>query len=145
MQRNRIQAKCYRLATPGILALVLATAGCQAPTASNTTTPTNETATETVQAEETAANTSSGPVRVGEAAPEFTGVDSMGNTHSLSDFRGQVVVLEWTNHQCPFVGKHYESSNMQKLQVDATGNRGSEGGVGEPLALRHEGERLPLA
>ncbi|MGF1535721.1 MAG: redoxin domain-containing protein, partial [Elainellaceae cyanobacterium] len=42
------------------------------------------------------------------------------NTHSLSDFRGKVVVLEWTNHQCPFVGKHYGSGNMQALQADAT-------------------------
>jgi hypothetical protein len=34
----------------------------------------------------------------------------------LSDFKGKVVVLEWTNHQCPFVRKHYESDNMQKTQ-----------------------------
>lgn len=62
------------------------------------------------------------PIRVGQPAPDFTGVDSNGKTHRLSDFKGKVVVLEWTNHQCPFVRKHYESGNMQKLQKQATGN-----------------------
>jgi hypothetical protein len=38
---------------------------------------------------------------------------------SLSDFKGKVVVLEWTNYSCPFVVKHYGSGNMQKLQADA--------------------------
>jgi peroxiredoxin len=57
---------------------------------------------------------------VGEPAPEFTGTDTMGNEHSLSDFLGKRVVLEWTNHECPFVVKHYESGNMQKLQKEAT-------------------------
>jgi hypothetical protein len=28
-------------------------------------------------------------------------------------------VLEWNNPQCPFVGKHYGSGNMQKQQADA--------------------------
>ncbi len=61
------------------------------------------------------------PVRVGQPAADFTGVDSNGKTHRLSDFKGKAVVLEWTNHQCPFVRKHYESGNMQKLQKQATG------------------------
>jgi hypothetical protein len=26
-------------------------------------------------------------------------------------------VLEWVNHGCPFVVKHYGSGNMQKLQA----------------------------
>jgi peroxiredoxin len=53
---------------------------------------------------------------VGEAAPAFTLTDSNGRTHSLSDLRGKIVVLEWWNYQCPFVGKHYGGGNMQKLQ-----------------------------
>ena len=53
---------------------------------------------------------------VGEPAPGFSVTDSYGETRSLSDFQGQVVVLEWTNHECPFVGKHYDSGNMQMLQ-----------------------------
>lgn len=54
--------------------------------------------------------------KVGEKAPDFVGVDTQGNTHNLSDFAGQTVILEWTNHDCPFVKKHYSSSNMQNQQ-----------------------------
>jgi peroxiredoxin len=61
-------------------------------------------------------------VSVGKAAPDFTGVDSNGNKHSLSDFKGKTVVLEWTNHDCPYVKKHYNSGNMQQLQKNATEN-----------------------
>jgi hypothetical protein len=56
---------------------------------------------------------------VGKPAPAFTLTDSKGQTHSLSDFRGKVVVLEWINHGCPFVVKHYASGNMQALQQQA--------------------------
>jgi peroxiredoxin len=58
---------------------------------------------------------------VGEAAPAFTLPDSNGTTRSLGDFQGKVVVLEWWNPECPFVGKHYGSGNMQRLQRDWTG------------------------
>jgi peroxiredoxin len=57
--------------------------------------------------------------QVGAPAPDFTGTDSQSNTHRLSDYRGKIVVLEWTNHECPFVGKHYGTANMQKLQQEA--------------------------
>ena len=30
------------------------------------------------------------------------------------------MVLEWTNHDCPYVRKHYETGNMQALQKEAT-------------------------
>ena len=60
--------------------------------------------------------------RVGEPAPDFIGVDSNGKTHKLSDLKGKTVILEWTNHDCPFVGKHYSTGNMQKLQKEATGD-----------------------
>lgn len=53
---------------------------------------------------------------VGNPAPDFTATDSNGKSHSLSDYKGKVVVLEWLNHDCPFVVKHYNSGNMQKLQ-----------------------------
>lgn len=58
--------------------------------------------------------------RVGDPAPDFTGIDSNGNTQKLSDLKGKTVILEWTNHQCPFVGKHYGAGNMQALQKDAS-------------------------
>ncbi|MBX6358734.1 thioredoxin family protein [Pseudacidobacterium ailaaui] len=59
-------------------------------------------------------------VRVGGPAPDFTGTDSNGKTHRLSDFRGKFVVLEWTNKDCPYTRKHYESGNMQALQREWT-------------------------
>src|SRR5262249_26228958 len=58
---------------------------------------------------------------IGQPAPAFTAVDSNGKSHSLSEFKGRTVVLEWTNDGCPYVGKHYNSGNMQKLQQEATG------------------------
>ena len=59
-------------------------------------------------------------VSIGQPAPDFTLTDSNGKTRSLSQFKGKVVVLEWNNPQCPFVGKHYGGGNMQKQQADAT-------------------------
>ena len=59
-------------------------------------------------------------VEIGKPAPNFTGTDTNGTSHQLSDFKGKTVVLEWSNHECPFVVKHYESGNMQKLQKEAT-------------------------
>lgn len=56
---------------------------------------------------------------VGQPAPEFEVKDIDGNTIKLSNFKGQKVVLEWTNSQCPFVVKHYGSGNMQKTQEAA--------------------------
>ena len=58
---------------------------------------------------------------VGQPAPAFTLVDTHGAKHSLSDLKGKLVVLEWVNFECPFVGKHYGSGNMQKLQKTYTG------------------------
>ena len=58
---------------------------------------------------------------IGQAAPAFTGKDTAGKTVALSDYAGKTVVLEWTNHECPFVKKHYESGNMQSLQKELTG------------------------
>jgi len=53
---------------------------------------------------------------VGQPAPDFTLNDTAGKPHALSSFKGKFVVLEWTNPECPFVQKHYDSSNMQSLQ-----------------------------
>jgi hypothetical protein len=66
--------------------------------------------------------TASAQVEVGAPAPDFTLIDIDGKTHTLSDYRGKMVVLEWVNPECPFVVKHYESGNIPKLQVSATGD-----------------------
>lgn len=55
----------------------------------------------------------------GQAAPDFTATDIDGKPFKLSDQKGKIVVLEWTNHECPFVVKHYGSGNMQALQQKA--------------------------
>lgn len=59
---------------------------------------------------------------VGKPAPEFTGTDTQGRTHSLKDLHGKTVILEWINDGCPYVQKHYGSGNMQKLQKETTGS-----------------------
>jgi peroxiredoxin len=51
-----------------------------------------------------------------DSAPEFKLPDSYGNEISLGSFKGKKVVLEWTNHGCPYVAKHYETGNMQSTQ-----------------------------
>src|SRR5687767_7073016 len=53
---------------------------------------------------------------IGKAAPEFTAVDTYGKAHSLSQYRGKWVVLEWVNYDCPYVRKHYDNNVMQALQ-----------------------------
>ena len=62
-----------------------------------------------------------GAARVGEPAPTFSINATTGKSVSLVDYRGKVVVLEWTNHECPYVRKHYETGNMQALQKETTG------------------------
>jgi len=57
----------------------------------------------------------------GEMAPDFT-LEGTSKEVSLSDFKGKIVVLEWLNHGCPFVRKHYDSGNMPSLQKKYTAN-----------------------
>ena len=57
---------------------------------------------------------------VGEPAPDFSVADAYGNVHSLSDYEGKYIILEWLNHDCPFVVKHYNGNNMQELQKKYT-------------------------
>ena len=57
---------------------------------------------------------------LGQPAPAFRTLDADGHARTLAEFKGRTVVLEWTNNGCPYVGKHYGSGNMQRLQVQAT-------------------------
>src|SRR5580704_1148498 len=57
---------------------------------------------------------------IGQPAPDFTGTGSNGETVHLADLKGKMVVLEWTNDGCPYVGKWYGSGAMQQLQRDAS-------------------------
>ena len=54
----------------------------------------------------------SAALQIGEPAPGFTAIDTSGKSRDLGDFRGKPVILEWTNHDCPYVRKHYNSGNM---------------------------------
>lgn len=74
---------------------------------------------------------------IGAAAPDFALPDQDGTIRRLSEFRGKVVVLEWTNHDCPFVRKHYNSGNMQALQTLAK----ERGIVWLSMASSPEGEQ----
>jgi hypothetical protein len=56
------------------------------------------------------------PPQIGQQAPDFSAVDSQGKSVRLNDYRGKIVVLEWTNADCPYTRKHYVSGNMQSVQ-----------------------------
>ncbi len=64
--------------------------------------------------------TSSKQALIGQPAPDFTLQGGDGKSHSLSEYHGKFVVLEWTNPDCPFVHKFYDSGTMQKLQKEET-------------------------
>ncbi|MFC3115308.1 redoxin domain-containing protein [Cellvibrio fontiphilus] len=57
---------------------------------------------------------------INKPAPTFSGKAADGSTINLADLKGKTVVLEWTNHECPYVVKHYDSSsNIPGLQKSA--------------------------
>lgn len=56
---------------------------------------------------------------INQPAPLFSGATADGTTLNLADLHGKTVILEWTNHDCPFVKKHYESGNIPNLQKQA--------------------------
>ena len=61
-------------------------------------------------------------VKNGDEAPLFNLLNQDDQTVSLDEFKGKKVVLEWTNHDCPFVKRHYDTENMQTIQKDMTDN-----------------------
>lgn len=89
---------------------------------------------------------------VNQPAPVFSGKAADGSTVSLESFRGKTVVLEWTNHDCPFVKKHYGAENMQALQKEAkekdivwlqviSSGPGKQGHVDGPTAIKLNEQR----
>jgi len=67
-----------------------------------------------------AATSAHAAVEIGKPAPDFTAQSASGKTVKLSDYKGKLVVLEWTNPGCPFVKKFYGAGKMQELQASAT-------------------------
>ena len=51
---------------------------------------------------------------VGKPAPEFTLKSVDGTEHKLSEYKGKIVVLEWTNHQCPVVNRCHDAKTVEK-------------------------------
>jgi peroxiredoxin len=66
-----------------------------------------------------AAGSAAAKPEVGKSAPAFSVADTSGKTWTLDDLAGKSLILEWTNHDCPYVRKHYDSGNMQALQKEA--------------------------
>lgn len=56
------------------------------------------------------------------AAPAFELPDADGNTYTLNQYLGKIIVLEWTNYDCPFVRKFYSTGTMQAMQKKYTGS-----------------------
>ena len=80
-----------------------------------------------------------GAAGVGTPAPDFSLTGNDGKVHKLSDFKGKdVVVLEWFNPGCPYVHKHYDSGNMQRLQKEFTSNGVKWFTIGHP---QHPGSK----
>jgi peroxiredoxin len=59
--------------------------------------------------------------QVGAPAVEFALTDEAGAEHKLSQYKGKIVVLEWTNPGCPFVARHYDKDTMAK-SLEAMGS-----------------------
>lgn len=85
------------------------------------------------------------------SAPDFSSVTASEKLFSLADQKGKIVVLEWTNKDCPFVKKHYSGGNMQALQKAAAADDvvwvtvvssapGKQGHVSAEEALAHAKE-----
>ncbi|CUT02825.1 thioredoxin family protein [Candidatus Chrysopegis kryptomonas] len=59
-------------------------------------------------------------VEVGSVVPDFSLNDLNGKVVKLSDFKGKIVVLEWTNPNCPFVQRVYREKIMTTVQKEFT-------------------------
>ncbi|OWQ85165.1 thioredoxin family protein [Roseateles aquatilis] len=99
-----------------------------------------------------AAGVAHAQAQIDQPAPAFSATTADGKTLTLDSLNGKTVVLEWTNHDCPYVKKHYGSGNIPALQKDATGKGvvwlqvissapGQQGYVDGPTAIKLNQER----
>ena len=54
-------------------------------------------------------------VKIGKKLSDFSLTDENGKKHTLSNYYGKVVVLEWINPDCPFVQRHYKEGTMKRF------------------------------
>ncbi len=73
-----------------------------------------------------AAKMASAEKLVGQKAPDFKLVDTEGKTHVLSEYvqKGNVVVLEWFNGECPYVVKHHSRNKTMSDLYNAYKDKG---------------------
>ena len=116
MKRSRILASVALLA---VVAALVAAFAFDAPEAGSNASSADAPSTNAASAKAPSAEDAA-PPEVGETAPDFTLKDTDGQTYTLSDLRGQHVVLEWLNFGCPYVGKYYDGGKMQELQKTYT-------------------------
>jgi len=64
-------------------------------------------------AKETPSSTAA--AEIGKPAPGFTLKDLDGKEHKLVDYKGKVVVIEWSNHQCPFCQRHAKQNTAGQV------------------------------
>jgi peroxiredoxin len=103
-----------RLRAPAVARLLSAVAVTVA--AGLSTAPTAPTAPTAAAAAADTPQSEGAEPQVGQPAPDFGAVDSAGRMRHLGEFKGKIVVLEWTNADCPYTRKHYSSGNMQSTQ-----------------------------
>jgi peroxiredoxin len=58
---------------------------------------------------------------IGARVPQFSARGADGKRHSLSEYAGRIVVLEWTSPVCPYTAMKYDHGAMQALQKYAAG------------------------
>ena len=97
--------RTLRVVATAVVAGVLGIYGLRAQAQDNTEIPSGSVHRRTMPAD----------IPAPKPAPDFTLTDQKGHTVQLSDFKGKVVVLEWTNPECPFVQRHYKAGTMKIL------------------------------
>ena len=84
---------------------------------------------------DTTATASAATAKIGAPAPDFKLKDIEGKDVSLSQFKGKIVVLEWSNSGCPVCQRHakaktaahtmeaFKDKDVQWINIDSTGDQ----------------------
>ena len=71
--------------------------------------------------------------KIGEIAPGFVLKTISGKDVSLSDFKGSVVVLEWTNHKCPVVQRYVVKQKSMQKTLASLKEKAAKGNAEQPV------------
>ncbi|MEZ4448336.1 MAG: redoxin domain-containing protein [Nannocystaceae bacterium] len=99
------------------LGLAACTSERAAPAAAPETKPAETKPAETKPAETKpeAAEPAGSSAALGQPAPDFSLADLDGKTHTLAEYRGKTVVLEWFNPECPFVNYAHGDGELKSM------------------------------